>query len=396
MAMVKSGSRNENPTEQGLAHFTEHMAFKGARHFKNTHDLSSAVDSVGADFNAYTAEEITGYYIKVAKEHIGLGLDVLTDLAIYPKFPSKEIEKEKGVIVEEINMYEDMPRSKAQLELGPILYPHHPLGWSIAGTKKTVNSLARQNFLNYHQQMYAGKNMTVILSGSFADADVSRVEREFKVIKAGQRSQVSPPITAQKMPQVKLITRSSEQTHVAMGIKALNLSDPRHFAYKVLSTILGGNMSSRLFINLRDRQGLCYYIHSSTQSYTDCGHLEIDAGFDNKRVEQAISSIGRELVAMRDLAISDRELTKGKDYLIGRIKLSLEDSEEVAEYFISQQVLEEKILTPEQAIEEIKSVTIKQVKEIAGEIFQPQNFNLSLVGPFKDKIKIIDILSSCR
>lgn len=393
MAMVKAGSRNEDETEKGLAHFTEHMAFKGGKLFKKPKDVAIAVDGIGGDFNAFTAEEVTAYYIRAAKEHIKLNLDVLADLVIHPRFPSDELEKEKGVIVEEINMYEDMPKYKTEIELGSLIYKDHPLGWNIAGEKKTVTAFDRQTFTRFHKKMYVGRNITVILAGAVNDQAVKEVEKRFKVLSSGQSESHQAPIEDQAKPAIHLINKTSEQTHLAMGIRALNIVDPRRYIYKVMSIILGGNMSSRLFLNIRERQGLSYYISASTQAFTDTGYLEVNAGVDNKRVLVAIESIVHELAKIRDKQVTKKELDRAKEFMIGRIKLSLEDSEQIARLFVSQQILENKIQTPAQMIEGIKSVTTHQIKKLTEEIFQAKNINLSLVGPEQDKEKINKILS---
>lgn len=381
MAMVHVGSRNEDKIEKGLAHFTEHMAFKGGKKFKKPKDVAVAVDGVGGDFNAFTAEEITAYYIRAAKEQIKLSLDVLADLVIHPRFPTVELEKEKGVIVEEINMYEDMPRYKAEIELGSLIYKDHPLGWNTAGEKKTVTAFNRQTFTRFHQKMYVGKNIAVILAGSINDQAVKEVEKRFKILPTGEAESHRAPKEAQTKPEIYLNTRASEQTHLALGLRALSIADPRRYIYKLMSIILGGNMSSRLFLNIRERQGLSYYISALTQAYTDTGYLEINAGIDNKRVLLAVKSIIHELAKLRDKPVTKEELERAKEFMIGRIKLSLEDTEQIAKLFVSQQILEDAIQTPDQIIAGIRSVTAHQIQKLTQELFQAKNLNLSIVGP---------------
>jgi len=394
MAMVHAGSRNEDPVEKGLAHFTEHMAFKGGKLFKKPKDVAIAVDGIGGDFNAFTAEEVTAYYIRAAKEHIKLSLDVLADLVIHPRFPSDELEKEKGVIVEEINMYEDMPRYKAEIKLGSLIYKNHPLGWNTAGEKQTVTAFDRQTLSRFHEKMYVGHNITVILAGAVNDQAVKEVEKRFKVLPTGQAESHQAPIEDQTKPAVHLTNKTSEQTHLAMGIRALNITDPRRYIYKVMSIILGGNMSSRLFLNIRERQGLSYYISASTQAFTDTGYLEVNAGVDNKRVLVAIESIMHELVKIRDKQVTKEELDRAKEFMIGRIKLSLEDSEQIARLLVSQHILENTIQTPEQMIAGIKAVTVNQIQKLTQEVFQAKNVNLSLVGPEQNRDKVLAILSA--
>lgn len=393
IAMVKVGSRNEKLAEQGLAHFIEHMAFKGGRIFKNAHQLSAAIDGVGGEINAFTTEEVTAYHIKIAREHLRLGLDVLSDLVIHPRFPAPELEREKGVIVEEINMYEDMPRYKAALEIGPLIYPNHPLGRSTAGTRQTITAFKRQNFLNFHRRFYTGTNITLILAGAVEVSDIEEVRKRFSSMPAGVPSKVTKPKEEQKKPAKVVVRRQSEQTHLVIGLRALKISDPRRHAYKVLTTALGGNMSSRLFFSIREKQGLGYYINANTQGFMDTGYLAISAGVDNRRFFQAVKSIIVELRDLKENKISPAELEKAKQYVIGKIKLGLEDSEEVAGFFASQQVLEGQIMTPQEMIEGVKRASVEDILLLSREIFQAKNLNLSVVGPVEDSPSISEILS---
>lgn len=396
LAMVKSGSRNETKTEKGLAHFCEHMVFKGGKKFKNAQSIASAIDNVGGELNAYTSEEITAYYVKVAKEFIETGLDVLEDLVIYPQFQEAEIEKEKGVIIEEINMYEDMPKSKAQMELAAIIYPHHPLGWPIAGEKKTILGINRDNFKQYHHKMYCGENLVVILAGAVKEQDWQKVEKRFSGVPLGQIATTEKPLENQIKPKPKITNKKSEQTHLAFGFRSIPLADPNRFAHKILAVILGGSMSSRLFVNLREKQGLCYYIQANTETFTDSGYFNIAAGVDNSRALIAIKSIIEEVAKISHREITDQELKKAKELMIGRMKLNLEDSEQIAEYFITQEVLENQIQTPIQVAEQIRSVSKKQIKKLAEKIFQAKQVNLSWVGPKQDEEKILDLLQNLR
>lgn len=393
MAMVHFGSRNEDTKHQGIAHFIEHMAFKGGKIYKNTMAISQAIDGAGGEFNAFTSEEVTAYHIKIAREQINVGLDVLADLVIYPKYPSAELAKEKGVIVEEINMYEDVPRYKAGLELAPLIYGDHPLGWSTAGVKQTVLALTPKDFNAYHKANYVGSNITVVLAGKISETDIKEVEKRFGQLPAGKLSSTNPPIESQTEAKLKAIKRKNEQTNLVFGIRALKISDPRRFTYKVLSTILGGNMSSRLFINIRERQGLCYYIYSDTEAFVDTGYFSISAGVDNKRVEIAVKSILKELQKIRDTKVTSDELERAKLYMIGKIKLGLEDSEEVARFFVSQQTLEKSVQTPEEMIEQIQLVKSTDIQKLVQEIFQAKNLNLSVIGPNLDEFRLQKVLN---
>lgn len=386
------GSRYEADTQRGLAHFTEHMVFKGGRTYQTAQAVSQALDAVGGEFNAYTAEEFTGFYTKTDKRHVELGLDVLSDMVLHASFPADELEKEKGVIAEEINMYEDMPMRTVHRVLAQLVFGDTPLGRPVLGTKESTGSFTREDFIAYRKQFYKGGQCTIVIAGAINPEEVKPlVETYFNELPVGESYQA--PVAAFQSPvTVALDVRTSEQTHLALAIHGLPLSDPRRYALRILTTILGGNMSSRLFISVREEQGLCYYVRAYTDSMVDTGTVVISAGVDNTRLPQAVEAIIKELQRLRDEPISEAELHRAKQYQHGKLLLSLEDSEDVAEYYGLQYVLEGQIESIEDLEKGIDSVTAKEVQELARQLFISEKLRLAVSGPYSDSSSLADLL----
>ena len=384
IVLMGVGSRYESNEQQGLAHFTEHMVFKGGRSYASAQAVSQALDAVGGEFNAFTSEEFTGFYTKTDKRHIELGLDVLSDIVLHAKFPEDELEKEKGVIVEEINMYEDMPMRNVHHLLASLVFGDTPLGRPILGTKESIADFTREDFVNYRKQFYRGSQCTVVIAGAVDPANgETLVSKYFAELASGEPYR-PVPATFQGPVRVALDVRKSEQTHLALAIQALQLNDPRKYALRTLATILGGNMSSRLFVSVREEQGLCYYVRAHTDSMVDTGTIVISAGVDNNRLPLAVSAIVKELQKLKDELVSDEELNRAKQYQLGKILLSLEDSEDVAEFYGLQHVLEGKIDSIDELERGIESVTAQEVLELAQKLFVNNGLRLAVSGPYED------------
>lgn len=385
MVLMGVGSRYESDAQQGLAHFTEHLVFKGGKRYTNTQAIAQALDGVGGEFNAFTAQEYTGFYAKTAAPHVGLALDVISDIVLNAKFPADELEKEKGVIVEEINMYEDMPMRKVDNVLSALLFGDTPLGRPIIGTKQSVTAFTVADFEAYRAQFYMGTQCTVAIAGSFDPAEVRRLVSEyFATLPKGAPYKPAPAVLQQGQ-RVLLETKKSEQTHLMLAVEAYPMDHPRRHALKLLSTILGGTMSSRLFEKVREEQGLCYYVRSAVDAYVDAGFLVASAGVDNSRLQNATVAILKEMRELRDGGATAAELDRAKQYLIGRTLLAMEDSENVAEYYASQDRLENKRETPAEVIAELEAVTLEEVSAVAQEIFHDSRLRLAIIGPHADE-----------
>jgi len=389
---VAAGSRYESKKEIGLAHFSEHMFFKGTKKRPRAFDISSEIDKIGGEFNAGTGKDYTVFYVKADAKHRTLALDVLSDMITNSRFDPQEIEREKGVIAEEINMHEDTPRERVEEILDKLLFGDHPLGWYIGGLKETISSFKREHFLNYVNSLYSASNMVCTIAGKFdQDRIKDQVEQFF-----GTLPKFVPEkfVTVEKLPskKVDLIYKKTEQAHIALGVRAYSLFDPKKYALEVLNTILGRGMSSRLFINVRERLGLAYYIASAATSYQDTGSLAILAGVDLLKIDKAIGVILAELDKLAQEAVPQEELAKAKDYIKGKLSLELEDSRGMTGFFGHQEVLCGEIDTPLQFKEKIDRVESKDIQKLAQELFSPENLKLAVIGPFKNEEKFEKML----
>jgi predicted Zn-dependent peptidase len=388
LVMVKVGSRNETAPLRGISHFLEHMPFKGTQKYPTAFILSSVVDGVGAQFNAFTGKEYTGFWVKSAAKHLELALDILSQLLFHPLLPPAEIEKEKGVIIEEINMYEDQPMVKVGLDFETLLYGNTPLGWETIGTKQTVKSIKKEDFINHINNWYRPENIVVGLAG--AVGKVSRIKDQ--VLKYfGSCQQKARPHSEEKLvftqhrPEINVRYKKTEQAHLCLGVRAYPRAHKNRYSLVVLATMLGGNMSSRLFMQVREKRGLAYYIRTQPEAYLDNGYLVTQAGTNINKAFEAIRVILSEYQkTCRTGGISAKELTKAKEFLKGRLILGLEDSQEMDELYTEDYLLENRVRTAEEIIKNIDQVSAESVIRVAREIFAPYNLNLSIIGPFKD------------
>ena len=303
LILFKVGSRNETQSINGVSHFLEHLFFKGTENRPTTLDISRELDGLGADFNAFTSKDYTGYYVKVASQHSEVAIDILEDLLFHPLFDPEEIERERGVIVEEINMYKDNPMATAEELSEELLFgAHHPLGYRIAGPPENIMKISRKRILEYRDTYYHPDNMVIVLAGNLPKNIRSVITKQFAVSPPARRK--TPPykkfIYTQKAPRLLLEKKKTAQSHLALSFPGPTYTSKEGPAAQVLSTILGGNMSSRLFINVRERQGLCYYIRSGMTPYENMGACTIQAGFDTKRIHQAVKAIIEEIVDIRE------------------------------------------------------------------------------------------------
>ncbi len=391
LALVKTGSRCESVDNNGVSHFIEHMMFKGTKKRPTALDLTKALDGVGAEFNAFTGKDYTGYYVKADTKHLDLAIDVLSDMLLNSKFETKEINREKKVIIEEINMYEDNPVMYVEDLLEQTMFDKKPLGYFIAGRRESVFHLDRSKLVSYRDQYYTGPQTVITLAGKFADSHISQIEKKFKFSHSGQPTTFDKYKFNQKKPQVKIKYKDTEQTQIALGFPAYAYTNKKIYPLTVLSVILGGNMSSRLFMNVREKKGWAYFVHSDLNIYEDIGSLVIQAGLDKLRLEQALSLIVCELQKIIK-GVTGEELTRAKEYLAGRTALSLEDTSRLAQWYGKQELLTNQILTPERKIKKIMAVTGSQVKQVAKEVINFNKASLAIIGPYTNRQPFRDIL----
>lgn len=381
------GSKYETKKTNGISHFSEHMFFKGTKKRPQTKDISEALDAVGGEYNAFTGKEQTAYFAKVDAKHFNLALDVISDIFLHSKFEPKEIEKERGVIIQEINMYEDTPMVLVGDVFENLLYGDQPAGWEIIGTKENIKSLRRADFLKYLRENYTASNTIVCVAGNIDEKKaIKNIGSIFS--KMPKRKSLGKPKVFEKQSgsQIKIKPKKTDQCHLVLGARAFDMFHPSRYALTLLANILGGSMSSRLFLSVRERLGLAYYIKASYENYTDSGYIAVSAGVDTKKekIEKTVRTIIAEIKKIRSKKVSQRELRKAKDNLRGRMALSLESSDDIAGYLAGQELMKGKIETPEQILAKIEKVGSSDIMKVAREIFVNNRLNLALIGPIED------------
>ncbi|MDP4011933.1 MAG: pitrilysin family protein [Candidatus Roizmanbacteria bacterium] len=410
MVLVGAGSRHESEENSGISHFIEHMAFKGSKKYPTSYDIASKIDGLGGECNAFTSKDHTGYYVKAPKRCFEDVSDILSDMLASPRLLPKEIEKEKNVIVEEINMYEDMPARSVSNVFDELIYAGHPLGRDIAGTPKTVRSFTKKTFTDYLSKHYNSSNVTVVVAGGLKmsspstsssglnrgsmdsrsgsgmtgiDIYQSIIEEKFGKWNGRTENKLNRFSHNQNKPQISIKTKKVEQTHVCVGYRAFAFTDPRRYALTVLSGVLGGGMSSRLFMEVRERRGLCYYISTGRDLYQDTGYIVTQAGVstDVKKVNEAIRVIRDEHEKIATGHIEAKDIIRAKSMMKGRFLLSLEDSHTVASLYGTRQLLYGSTVDPQDIVKAIDAVTKEEVISLASDIFVDEGLNIAAIGP---------------
>lgn len=397
LLLVGAGSRYENEKNNGIAHFFEHMAFKGSKKYPNSFVISSAIEGLGGVFNAFTSKDHTGYWIKSTNEHFETVLDVISDMVLNPLLVPEEIEREKGVIVEELNLYEDTPYRKAGEIFETLLYKDHPLGYDIGGTKQSVKAFTRDTFTDYISTLYHPKNSVLVVAGGLKEVkNIDKIiESKLGAWADGKKAEFETIKEVQLEPQSLVKYKKTEQAHFCLGFRTFSFFDKRKYALTVLSAILGGGMSSRLFMQVRERRGLCYYISTGREFYHDAGNMVTQAGItlDTDKIKEAITVILKEHKKISKGDITPEELTKAKELIKGRMILSVEDSFNVAAFFGTKKLLENSLEGPEDVVSEIENVTADQIAAIATEFFVPEGLNFSIIGPFEKEDEFKEVLT---
>ena len=387
LLLVGAGSRFENEKNNGVAHFFEHMAFKGSKKYPTALDISTLLDGLGSEHNAFTSKDHTGYWIKAPTKHFSTSVDILSEMILNPLLKEEEISREKGVIIEEINMYEDQPQYKVWDLFESLLYPDSPLGFDTIGKKETVSKFSRQTFLDYMNSFYNPKNSILIIAGGLDNKENYQkiVEQKFGVWGGREKNIFTKFIENQKKQGTLIYHKKTEQAHLVVGFKGLNTNDPDRYVQNVLMAILGGGMSSRLFYEVRERRGLCYYIQSGTETFNDTGYVFTRAGLNInvKKINEAIKIILGEHQKIAEAKIEDKELVKAKEMIKGRLILSFEDSNNLASFVGKKLMFENKLITPEEVIKKIDEVTKSQVVNLAKKLFIKEKSNLAVIGPFE-------------
>jgi len=385
LVLAGAGSRFENKSISGISHFIEHLFFKGATRYKNAGEVASAIDAVGGDFNAFTGKEYAGYYVKLASHQKEVAFDVIGDMMLNATFNLTEIDKERGVILEEYNMYQDTPMYQVGWDFERLIFGDQPMGWDQIGEMSVIKNVTREQILEYKNALYTPDNVVISVAGAVTEKEVEElVAKYFPFGDEKRKFEAKPYIRIAPVGKVKVQNKKTEQGHLILGVEGLPAMHEDEYVEKILSVILGGNMSSRMFMNVREMKGLSYYIRTSTDDYSDTGILSTSAGVDLKRVDLAITAILEEYRKVTEEAVGEVELTKAKEFMKGKIILRLEDSEEYAHLMGKQALMHPKIETVEQILKKIDAVTADDVLRLARELFREENFRLALIGPFED------------
>ncbi|MBI3384801.1 insulinase family protein [Candidatus Gottesmanbacteria bacterium] len=399
LVLVRVGSRYETEKTNGLAHFCEHIFFQGNDKWPDKLSLSTEIDQIGAEFNGMTGKEYTGYFVKAENKHLNLSCEILYRMLWHSKFESAQIEREKGVIVEEINYRSDMPQIAVDDMVTEALFKGNPLGLSGAGEKEAVQKFKRKDFVNFHKDYYHRKNVFVVVAGKFEENAVfETISKHFSQVPEGE---VIKPATFYSSSRVRLDEKSSssrqvrlgsnnnvivkekstDQTHFCLGAYAFKKTSPKRYSQSILNIILGSGMSSRLFQKIREEKSLAYYVGSDVESYTDTGMFTVSAGVNGSKLEEAVKTVIEELsLITKSGNITAKELRKTKDYLRGKLVLSLEESLEQAMFYGLSWLLEDKIRSVEEIIAQVEKVTEEEVTAVARDLFKRENFKLGVVG----------------
>ncbi|MBM3678150.1 MAG: insulinase family protein [Actinobacteria bacterium] len=381
VVMFAAGSRYETHETSGIAHFAEHMFFKGTDRRPTARDISAEIDGIGGEFNAFTGKETTGYYVKCAAETRDTALDVLADMLRSSKFDADEIEREKGVIVEEMNMYFDTPRSYVGSVYERLLYGDQPLGWDIIGRRESVRAATRETFLSYLDRWYRPERTVIGIGGKLGDGLIEKLEELFGDVAAAPTGPYAAVELSANGASVGVHSKQSDQAHLILGARGYETAHPDRYAVQLLGTVLGGGMSSRLFTEVRERRGLAYYVFAGGSSYADAGSFSAQAGVDIARIDDAIATIVEELRRTVTEPVPAPELEKARNFTKGRFVLGLESPYGTLMFGLRREVLEERAPEPEEILAGIEAVTVDDVQRVAADILGKRLF-LAVIGPF--------------
>lgn len=394
MVAVGAGSRFETKKINGISHFLEHMFFKGSKKYPTTEIISSLVDGIGALHNAATSKEYTYYWIKSASRHIELASDIISSMIKESLLENEEIEREKGVIVEELRMYRDNPARFISDLYERLQFGNQPLGWDIGGEEKIINSIKRKDFVEYVNSLYSPKNMCLVYAGKLPKNVKGLAEKYFLDLPKRSKFKAAPyKKVKQTKPRVNIFYKKTDQANLILGVEGFDKDDPKRFPAKLLATILGEGMSSRLFIQVRERRGLAYHVDAEHGTYKDTGYFAVQAGLKLEKVLEGLEVIVAEIQKTVSEKVTEEELKKAKELIRGRLALRQESTNFLAEYFGINFVSDGKIKTFDEYLKNIDQVTAEDIQEIAKELFKQSRFNLQVIGPFRSSKPFEKLLS---
>ena len=382
--MLAAGSRYETRETNGIAHFTEHMLFKGTTRRPTARDIAGEIDAIGGEFNAFTTKEFTGYFVRCAAESRSVALDVLVDMLRDSTFDPEEIEREKGVINEEMNMYLDTPRDLIDDIYEGELYGDQPLGWTILGRREAIKDAQRETFQDYVGRWYTPERMVVGVGGRIDGDLMSEIESllgDTAKNGSGSPASVDPP---ERRRRLKVQHKDSDQAHLCLGAPSYRVDHPDRYTLNLVATVLGGGMSSRLFTEVRERRGLAYYVFGTNHSYTDTGSLYSQAGVDINRIDEAVTTIKDELTRIAEEPVPADELEKARSYAKGRFILQTESPQGMIGFGLRREVLEGQVAEPQEVLDGYDAVTVEEVQRVAGDVLGSDALTLAVIGPFED------------
>jgi predicted Zn-dependent peptidase len=390
---VKTGSRYETEENSGVSHFLEHLLFKGTKN-RTSLQISQEIEGTGGVLNGFTSEEYTCFYVKVLKNHLRKAVDILFDMVLNPLLKTGDIEKEKGIIVEELNMYLDIPSHYVDDLLSETMWSGHPLGRRILGRPETIKSMNRKKILDYMRNNYCAPNIVVAVAGHASLGWIEALITPYvSKLDPGCENSFEDYANRQKKPGIRLEKKNIEQTQIAMGFKTYSRLDPRRYKAKLLSLILGGNMSSRLFQEVREKHSLAYAVHSQLNQYVDIGAFEIQTGVKNQSASRALDVIAREITKIKRQAVKKQELSMAKEYMIGQILLSIENTKNNMLQIGENMLTLGRVVSIKETLNEIRKVKIEDIIETARDVFMPENANIAVFGNCPEKRFVEDILT---
>jgi predicted Zn-dependent peptidase len=392
--MLAAGSRYETADSKGIAHFAEHMFFKGTERRPTARTISAEIDAIGGEFNAFTGKELTGYYVKCASETRDVALDVLVDMLLNSRFAPEEIDKEKGVILEEMNVYLDTPARYVGSVYDRLLFGDQPLGWDILGTKETIEATTRETFVSYLDAWYRPERIVVGVAGRIGEALHERLEELLGGVEPRETGQAVPAEISSNGSPILLHSKQSEQAHLHLGVRGYELGHPDRYALQLLAVVLGGGMSSRLFTEVRERRGLAYYVHAGNGTFTDAGTLYTGAGVDVGRIDEAIATIVGELRKVATEPVPSEELEKARGYSKGRFVLRLESPQGLIQFGLRRELLEDRIEEPDEVLRHLDEVTAEDVQRVAKDLLEDTTLYLAVVGPYDDPARFEPLLAA--
>jgi len=393
---VTVGGRYEDDRHKGAAHFLEHIVFKGTKNY-SCRKIKELIEGVGGSLNAFTSEEYTCYYAKIPKRYFATTFDVLSDMVLCPLITPRDVHKERTVILEEIKMYHDLPQYLVSEYLDELIWPNHPLGKRLVGTLESVGDLSHLDLRKFHHQYYSPANIVVSAAGHLGHGTLVNLVKE-KVGKtlASDRPSFLAAQDAQQKPKVKFCKKETEQMHLAMGVIGFSSLSPDRYALNLLNIILGANMSSRLFVEVREKRGLAYAISSGVKYLKDTGMFTVRAGVDNHKIAQTIALVLHELEKIKTKGVSQGEFTRARDYYLGQVLLELEDTLDHMFWVGESTVTLDRVRTIEDIMKEVRKITMADVKRVGNLVLNENKYNLSVVGPLTEaqEKKIIHLLGA--